>query len=251
MQSSIRSPEIASSASLRITPDAMESMDFKQKIFHRPWVNREHYILSRLPEFQSILHLGCSDAPFTAALLQANELLHLKLLKQNPNIIGFDLSTTGTQLLRRACPDSKFICGNAEALDEHFGPNTFDLMIAGEMVEHLSNPGSFFEACAKVLSPDGVLLLTVPNTFGIRRYIHSLFGVENYHPDHTFYFSENTLGTLAGRYGFSVFRSRYYGSPMTGSWLKRALYTCIETIPAYFLGNHFLDGLVIELKKEI
>ena len=227
------------------------TMDFKQKIFQRNWVNREQHILDRLPQFKSPLHLGCSDAPFTDIMLANKCLLHSRLLQRSPKIVGFDLNAYGLQLLRRAHPDAKFVQGDAEQLQEYFGPNTFDLVIAGEIVEHLSNPGAFLTSCAKVLTDDGVLLITIPNTFGIRRYIHSLFGVENYHPDHTFYFSENTLKTLAQRHGFSIFRSYYYASSPGKSWLKRLLYTCIEILPAVFMGNHFLDGMVIEFKKRI
>lgn len=230
---------------------SLDTMDFKQKILPRECVHREEYILSRMEGMSSILHLGCSDAPFTKSAIETKTLLHFELLKKSREVIGFDLNANGLQLLQRADPDGRYVCGNAESLNEHFPASSMDLVIAGEIVEHLSNPGSFFEACAKVLRPDGILLITIPNSFGIRRYIHSLFGVENYHPDHTFYFSENTVATLASRYGFSIYRSRYYGSKPGTGWKKRALYFFIETLPARLFGNHFLEGLVIELKKRL
>lgn len=244
--------KVASNAGLpKVENVPAESMDFKQKILPRPWVKREPYILSRMAQAEQVLHLGCSDAPYTRTKLDSGELLHLHMLKKQPQVIGFDLDPRGTHMLQRACPDGTFICGNAENLGEHFPENSFDLIVAGEIVEHLSNPGHFFAACAKVLRPEGVLLVTIPNTFGIRRFIHSFFGVENYHPDHTFYFSENTIGTLAARSGLSIFRSRYYASEPGASTWKNILYTAIEIVPAYIFGDHFLDGLVIELKKQL
>ncbi|MGE3261140.1 MAG: class I SAM-dependent methyltransferase [Bacteriovoracia bacterium] len=228
-----------------------EMMDFKQKILHRSWVNREAYLLSRCRDFKNILHVGCSDAPFTEPLLKSGKLLHPKILQIKPNSVGFDQNANGVQRLQRACPDGTFQKGDFEAIDVYFSPGGFDLIAAGEILEKLSNPGAFLEACAKLLRPDGVLLLTVPSAFGLRRYVHNILGVENCHPEHTFYFSEKTILTLAKRHKFSVFRSHYYRSPHSESWLKRALYTCVETIPAYILGSHFLDGIVIELKKQI
>jgi len=235
----------------RAQPHANDSMDFKRKIFLRGEVERENYILERIVGFPRVLHLGCSDAPFTAERLEEKGLLHSRLLERNTHVVGFDLSQHGLNLMKRAFPGAEFMHGNVEEMNRHFPEASFDLLIAGEILEHLSNPGAFFDSCRHVLSEDGVLLITVPNIFGIRRLIHSFFGVENYHPDHAFYFSENTLRVLAGRHGFSISKSFYYGSGSGNSLAKKLLYSCVETLPAFLFGNHFLEGLVIELKKRL
>jgi len=47
-----------------------------------------------------------------------------------------------------------------------FGVNTFDVIVAIEIIEHLENPIAFVKECNKVLKPDGYLLLTTPNVLG-------------------------------------------------------------------------------------
>jgi SAM-dependent methyltransferase len=227
-----------------------EVMNFKQKILSRPCVDRERHIEELLQISKSALHVGCTDAPFTDALLHTGDLLHHRLLTQSPQkVVGFDISLKNLHALQRAYPQSKFVHGDAERLQSYFTEQKFDLIIAGEILEHLSNPGLFFESCRQVLTENGILLLTVPNVFGIRRLIHNVLSTENYHPDHTFYFSENTLKTLAGRYGFGISNSFYYASNPGNSLVKTVLYAIVERLPAFLLGSHFLEGLVLELKK--
>lgn len=228
----------------------IELMNFKQKIHARACVNRERHIEMLLSQCKSALHVGCTDAPFTEHLLNSGDLLHHRLLQIAPDkVTGFDISLKNLQALQRTYPRSKFIHGDAEQLKKYFNDQTFDLIVAGEILEHLSNPGQFLEACGEVLDKNGVLLLTVPNVFGARRLVHNLLGTENYHPDHTFYFSENTINTLAARHGLQISDCYYYASNPGNSLAKKALYFLVEKVPARIFGNHFLEGLVIELKR--
>lgn len=232
------------------TSRRIELMDFKQKIHARTCVNRERHIEKLLSQCNSALHVGCTDAPFTEHLLNSGDLLHHRLLQIAPDkVTGFDISLKNLQALQRTYPRSKFIHGDAEDLGRYFTSEKFDLIVAGEILEHLSNPGHFLQSCNEVLGENGVLLLTVPNVFGARRLVHNLLGTENYHPDHTFYFSENTLKTLASRHGLHISNSFYYASNPGNSIGKKALYFMVEKIPARIFGNHFLEGLVIELKR--
>lgn len=228
----------------------IEIMNFKQKIHIRDCVNRERHIEKLLSQSNMALHVGCTDAPFTEKLLNTGDLLHHRLLKIAPDkVTGFDISLKNLQALQRTYPRSKFVHGDAEQLAQYFSDEKFDLIVAGEILEHLSNPGQFLQACNEVMDENGILLITVPNVFGSRRLVHNLLGTENYHPDHTFYFSENTIKTLAARHGLHISNSFYYASNPGCSFIKKALYFLVEKIPAKIFGNHFLEGLVIELKR--
>lgn len=55
--------------------------------------------------------------------------------------------------------------GNALLLDKYFRPNTFDTIIASEVIEHLEHPAGFLRAAHKVLRNKGVLLLSTPNPY--------------------------------------------------------------------------------------
>jgi 2-polyprenyl-3-methyl-5-hydroxy-6-metoxy-1,4-benzoquinol methylase len=53
----------------------------------------------------------------------------------------------------------------------------FDLVVAIEVLEHLRNPGIFFDGVSRLLHPEGVFLLTTPNVeSGIARLRYALRG---------------------------------------------------------------------------
>src|SRR2546425_668510 len=47
------------------------------------------------------------------------------------------------------------------------GGEKFDSIVAGELIEHLANPGMFLKSARARLRPDSQLILTTPNPFGI------------------------------------------------------------------------------------
>ena len=51
-----------------------------------------------------------------------------------------------------------------------------DVVIAGEIVEHLFNARKFLEECFRVLSPGGILVLSTPNMTSLKNRLRVLFG---------------------------------------------------------------------------
>lgn len=225
-----------------------ELPSFKREIPTRQKVDRVDFLVEALPATGVCLHVGCSDAPLTEWSMKMELNLHARLLKKNFQLVGVDNSVSGLRIQRKAFPQSAFVLADVEQLENHFEPGKVDTIIAGEILEHLSNPGLFLSSARKVLSDSGRLVLTVPNVFGLRRLVHTLFSRENYHPDHVFYFSENTLRELADRFGFQLQSVRYYPSPTYGSLKKALLYSVIETVPSKIFGNHYLDGMALVLR---
>jgi SAM-dependent methyltransferase len=113
-------------------------MDFRQEILNA-WIN------IYLPSFGKVLDLGCWDGSF------------LKMLPPTWEKWGADLARH---------PDLPsevtFLPAN---LDEEFpvGTQTFDLVFAGEIIEHVLATTLFLKNCFKVLKPGGCLILTTPN----------------------------------------------------------------------------------------
>jgi 2-polyprenyl-3-methyl-5-hydroxy-6-metoxy-1,4-benzoquinol methylase len=89
----------------------------------------------------------------------------------------------------------------ASAEDFHFGTK-FEIIFSGDLIEHLSNPGLFLEACKKHLTSGGRLILTTPNTFNLFNLTEKLTKREpTVNPDHTFYFNNKTLLKLLEKNG--------------------------------------------------
>ncbi len=84
-------------------------------------------------------------------------------------------------------------------------PATFDVIFAGDLIEHLSNPGLFLASCAKHLKPGGRLVLTTPNCFSFFSLTEKITKSEpTVNKDHTCYFNFKTLNQLLQKNNWSA-----------------------------------------------
>jgi 2-polyprenyl-3-methyl-5-hydroxy-6-metoxy-1,4-benzoquinol methylase len=112
------------------------------------------------------------------------------------------------------------VLGDVETLD--LGEK-FDVVVAGEIVEHLSNVGLFLETCQAHLRPSGRLLVTTPNTFSLSNLLRRGLLHQPPNPDHTSWFCERTLAQSVVRYGFEVEREVYLRHDTPGVVRRSAL----------------------------
>lgn len=101
----------------------------------------------------------------------------------------------------RRSDDPKIVEGNVETVDLN---RKFDLIIAGEIIEHLSNPGIFLDNMKKHLKNDGQLLITTPNA---KSFAYLFFKGNS---EHTCWYCRNTLNQLLKRHGFKIKQVRIY-----------------------------------------
>jgi 2-polyprenyl-3-methyl-5-hydroxy-6-metoxy-1,4-benzoquinol methylase len=85
----------------------------------------------------------------------------------------------------------------------------FDVVHAGELIEHLDNFHGFLQSSKKHLSPDGILLLTTPNAMRMNNFIYSMLGGLEVNAEHTCWFCEVTITQLLERNGYKVERVDY------------------------------------------
>jgi 2-polyprenyl-3-methyl-5-hydroxy-6-metoxy-1,4-benzoquinol methylase len=158
--------------------------------------DRNNYFC-QLARDKEILHVGCTDFPFTEDRVINGTLLHSQLEKVAKKIIGIDLSEESISILKSHGIYSVMVMNAEKILLEQ----DYDLIIAGDVIEHLSNPGLFLQQVPHLLRSDGILVISVPSAFS---FISSLWlwisGNEHVHLDHCYYFSPKTLTQLCNRY---------------------------------------------------
>ena len=152
-------------------------------------VNRETEIL-RLCEKKKILHIGCADVPYT--IHRGNDLLHKKLEKITSELWGIDLSLDGCSILRKM-GFKNIINGDIYKCSNDLKKEKFDIILAGEVIEHTNNAGAFLEGIANSMAKNTELILTTVNTASIMQFIFAVMRKEKIHPDHNYYFSYYTL----------------------------------------------------------
>lgn len=90
-----------------------------------------------------------------------------------------------------------------------------DLIVCGEVIEHLSNPGRFLGRL-RAEYPTQRLVVSVPNAFSAILQHNLRHGYENVHFDHVAWYSPHTLQTLLSRAKYRIRDLFWYnGKPPT------------------------------------
>ena len=149
-------------------------------------------IAPRLPQEARILDVGCGAGDF---LIAAKE--------RGFRPLGIDVSEDGARL----CREKGLEALAGDFLTEDFGTK-FDAVTMWDVIEHLRDPGAFFERTLDVLRPGGLLIGKVPAfggiSVGFSKRVPRLAGMLLGAPDHVQYFTPRSLGALLQRAGFAV-----------------------------------------------
>ena len=117
---------------------------------------------------------------------------------------------------------------------------TFEVVWAGEVIEHLSCVGGFLDAAHRHLDPGGLLVLTTPNTFAVSNFVYRIGGRPRVNKGHTCWFDEITLGQLLRRHGYEIVEVAYVRHRTPGR-LRRALaFTIRSLLPRHLAENTLL-----------
>lgn len=193
----------------------------KLRLARTPTVDRRTYILDAC-RGRRVLHLGCVDHPFLQERLASGDLLHAAIHGVAAELWGIDLDRAGLEALR-AAGFANLHEANIEQLESAAITGRFDVIVAGEIVEHLTSPGAFLRQVPRLLLPGGRLLVTVPSAQSIRLAANALRRVEVVHPDHKAYFSPHTLTELLESSGLAVVDLRpYWAKPRRSPTLYAA-----------------------------
>jgi 2-polyprenyl-3-methyl-5-hydroxy-6-metoxy-1,4-benzoquinol methylase len=182
--------------------------DADRRIRYEP--DRAAYLLDQLRN-RKVLHVGCSDSPITGRRLAEGSLLHLRLRKVTAEVLGIDIVRDALALMQQhGCNDVQYM--DCEHLDL---PTKYERILAGDVVEHLNNPGLFLQGAVRHLAPGGELVIGVPSAFSFNTL--RVWGQrrEMVHHDHTFYFSPKTLAELCRRHGLLPTRLVFTVQPQT------------------------------------
>ncbi len=149
---------------------------------------------------KSVLDLGCTDRRPDGEAKYASTGLHLYLSDVCGALTGVDIDPEGAEAMRRE--GFNVTVANVERMN--LGQQ-FDCIVAGELIEHLANPGLFLENAHRHLKESGYLILTTPNAFNARHFLRILKkGEIKVHAEHTCWYDPKTLSSLINRYAFAV-----------------------------------------------
>jgi SAM-dependent methyltransferase len=139
--------------------------------------------------------------------------LHEQLAGVAAALVGLDSSEEGIARARELGHEAHAVDAQSAEAVAALGLEPAEVVIAGEIVEHLDAPGPFLRAMRELVGPEGLLVLTTPNAYRLLNFLAPLTGSELVHPDHTAWHSPRTLRTLLERSGWRVEELAYYHAP--------------------------------------
>ncbi len=203
--------------------------------------------LKKVCRGKKVLHLGCTDYPFTKNSIENNMLLHFELEKAAKELYGFDFDQKGIDILREAGGINLFRA-DLEQLEDVALNETFDVIIAGEMIEHLSNPALFLRGIQRFMSDETKLVITTINAYSAMRFvIYALRGKgginEPVHPDHVAYYSYKTLSLVLNREKLEVNDFFFYDLGPEHRQFNRWFYNVVNDVAVKF-SPQLSDGVI-------
>jgi 2-polyprenyl-3-methyl-5-hydroxy-6-metoxy-1,4-benzoquinol methylase len=182
--------------------------DFEEALRQPSDVVPKEELICRLCAGKSVLDVGCVDESVESALAQGDRWLHARISKVAKEAVGLDFLEGAVQALQTR----GYAIVTADAESFSLG-RTFEVVVAADIVEHLSNVGRFLDSARRHMSERSLLVITTPNPFNVEQFFHALVsGTVNVNPTHTQWFDPRTLRALLERHGFDVLRFHWVGT---------------------------------------
>jgi 2-polyprenyl-3-methyl-5-hydroxy-6-metoxy-1,4-benzoquinol methylase len=149
--------------------------------------------IAEIARGKRVLDIGCVNHSLSTR--QAGHWLHGLLRGQAAYLVGLDCEKEPVECLKQE--GYNVVCADATdfKLEEQF-----DLVVAGEIIEHLTCPGKLLDCVKRHLAPGGKLILTCPNANNIIYFIENcLLGYERDNIDHACLFTPTGRACQVGR----------------------------------------------------
>ncbi len=162
-----------------------------------PRVNLILKALKALGPIRRTLDVGCGDGTLGAIVARYCDL-----------VAGIEISTEACTIAHSR--GIEVAQADVENYAFPFRPESFDLVVAGEIIEHMTDPDNLLCEIARVLKPNGHCILTTPNLASWYNRLLLLLGYQPYHTDVSFRHQVGKLRPIAdgGSGHFRVFTLR-------------------------------------------
>lgn len=144
-----------------------------------------------------VLDVGCSSG-----------YLARPLAEKGIEVVGIELDPVAASEARSVCAD--VLVGNVETMELPLEPQSFDVLLCGDLVEHLRDPAATLQRLRALARDGGRLVLTTPNIANWAMRVSLLFGRWRYTErgildrTHTHLFTRKTLVETVDRAGYRV-----------------------------------------------
>lgn len=169
-----------------------------------------------------VLHLGAGGGD--AGLSVESGWLHPALDELADSLVGIEIDADDVEAARDLGHDLRQ--GDATDFDL---PDLFDVVVAPNVLEHVSDPGALLRRSHDHLRNGGRIVITTPRMHIPWWTLQTLLdGTPVDHPEHVMSFSEAHLRRLLDRSGFEVVQYQSWGFDRDGMSIADSLWRVVE-----------------------
>lgn len=206
----IKKSRILSAVSMRLVKLTGKS---RYTIHPKHLINIESpWYLSRIKSSDTVLDLGCNNGQQT-----------LKIAGKCKKIIGLDFDQKQLVIARALAQDKKIRNARFKFQDLekklNFKPNSFDKIIFLDVLEHIVKRRQILKEIKRVLRPNGLVFLAVPNIETSWKKLQALVGLNYYaDPDHKVEYTETEIRQVLNQAGYAInsLKPVTYDTPWVG-----------------------------------
>lgn len=155
---------------------------------------------------RAVLDIGCAGMEDLS--YKKDSWLHGAISKVAKSCTGLDCNS---KILKKLTSlGYNIVSGDAQKFKMN---EIYDVVVAGDLVEHLEDINSFFNSIRRALKDDGYLIITTPNPWFFPRIWRCVIkGNPGVDIDHTCWYCTGTLKEILRRNGFEVVKMEYGSS---------------------------------------
>ncbi|MGQ0802745.1 MAG: class I SAM-dependent methyltransferase [Actinomycetota bacterium] len=163
----------------------------------RPPVDDRAGYLCELARDRNVLDIGFVDHDIS--FTDGPSWLHARLVAVASRCVGIDVVSDAVEMVAARGYDVRSCDVTRDRLDE-----TFDLIVAGEVLEHLGDPEAMFRNVGEMLGDRGRFVFSTPNPFALHRVWRGTRGDARDSVDHVAYFAPGNIVELGARTGLAL-----------------------------------------------
>jgi SAM-dependent methyltransferase len=194
-------------------------------------------LLRSLVQGRTVVHLGAVGETcqhLDKKLRGAERSVHALLTEAASECVGIDVDREGVEAWRAAGYFDNLMVADATTLRRSDIPlERVDVIVAGDVIEHLSSPGDLLDAASAISDPGTRLVLTTPNALGLVSFVRYLRGSQLEGPDHKVSFNVYSMRNLLRTHG----------------WQDESISTCYQSMAARTHGRLALRAGIAAFKR--
>jgi 2-polyprenyl-3-methyl-5-hydroxy-6-metoxy-1,4-benzoquinol methylase len=166
-------------------------------------------------------------------------------------LTGIELNADAVQRMREKGYKAHECSASA---DYPFEDGYFDLVFAGEVIEHVFDPDAMLSECRRVLAPSGTLVITTPNLLAWYNRILMLLGVTPFFVEHSYVRTYGPMYSLLRRSSDPVGHLRIFNATPLKALLNQNGFE-VQAIKGYaflpIVGIAAMDKLISKVRPTL